>query len=181
MCSFPTERKLSVLKKDGELNVSTSQNFTLPCNITKQSSNKSEFQVTWFWWNKTENIQRPIFTAYRNSTLQDRLQKGDQARFGRPLPNQFSLTVLNPSVVDTGLYFCEVEEWIQSLSHGWRKLTTEKSGILTVNVHDNGKNIIRLLCRNQLNNISQILSNGLSSLQEMRAPSLEQDAIYRPG
>ncbi|XP_074550413.1 immunoglobulin superfamily member 3-like [Halichoeres trimaculatus] len=132
------EPKLSVLKKDGELNVSRSENFTLPCNITKQSTRKSEFQVTWFWWNKTENVQHPVFTAYRNSTLEDRFKKGDQVRFGRPLPNQFSLTVLNPSREDTGMYFCEVQEWIQSLSHGWRKIATEKSGDLTVYVHDDG-------------------------------------------
>ncbi|XP_034549224.1 immunoglobulin superfamily member 2-like [Notolabrus celidotus] len=133
-----SERKLSISRKDGELNVSRSENFTVPCHITEQSSNKSEFQVTWFWGNKTENKQRAVFTAYRNATLHDWLKKGDQLRFGHPLPNQFSLTVLKPGPEDGGLYFCEVEEWIQSLSHGWRKVTKEQSGILTIYVHEDG-------------------------------------------
>uniref|UniRef100_A0A8C2ZRV7 Immunoglobulin superfamily, member 3-like n=1 Tax=Cyclopterus lumpus TaxID=8103 RepID=A0A8C2ZRV7_CYCLU len=80
----------------------------------------------------TEAERRPIFTAYRNSTLQDRLGKGDQLRFRRPLRDQFSLTVIQPSPEESGLYFCEVEEWLPSPSHGWRKLAVEKSGYLTV-------------------------------------------------
>ncbi|TDH06820.1 hypothetical protein EPR50_G00117340 [Perca flavescens] len=132
------EKNLSIVKEIKELNVSRSENFTIPCHITKQSSSESEFQVTWFWQKDTETEQHPVFTSYRNSTLQDRFKNGDQLRFGHPLPNQFSLTVLKPSPVDSGLYFCEVEEWLPSLSHGWRKVAVEKSGYLTVNVYADG-------------------------------------------
>ncbi|XP_031151786.1 immunoglobulin superfamily member 2-like [Sander lucioperca] len=131
------EKNLSIVKEIKELNVSRSQDFTVPCHITKQSSSESEFKVTWFWQKETETEQHPIFTSYRNSTLQD-FRKGDQLRFDHPLPNQFSLTVLKPSPVDSGLYFCEVEEWLPSLSHGWRKVAVEKSGYLTVNVYAEG-------------------------------------------
>uniref|UniRef100_UPI0037E82BE0 immunoglobulin superfamily member 3-like n=1 Tax=Semicossyphus pulcher TaxID=241346 RepID=UPI0037E82BE0 len=127
------EKNLSILKKEAELNVSSSEDFTIPCQITKQSSNESEFQVTWFWQNQTA-----IFTSYRNATLQDRLGKGDRLRFSHPLPAQFILTVLKPGPEDSGLYSCEVEEWIHSLTHGWRKLAAEKSGFMTVNVNAEG-------------------------------------------
>lgn len=139
VCFF-TEKKLSIVKEEVEVNVSRSHNFTVPCHISKQSSNESEFQVTWFWQNGTK--QRPIFTAYRNSTLQDRFGKGDRLRFGHPLPNQFSLTVLKPGPEDSGLYFCEVEEWLPSLSYGWRTFAVEKSGYLTVNVYAEGKHVL---------------------------------------
>ncbi|KAF1382634.1 hypothetical protein PFLUV_G00145810 [Perca fluviatilis] len=132
------EKNLSILKEMKELNVSRSEDFTIPCHITKQSSSESEFQVTWLWQKDTETEQHPIFTSYRNSTLQDRFRNGDQLRFGHPLPNQFSLTVLKPSPVDSGLYFCEVEEWLPSLSRGWRKVAVEMSGYLTVNVYADG-------------------------------------------
>ncbi|CAJ1079509.1 immunoglobulin superfamily member 2-like [Xyrichtys novacula] len=132
-----SEQKLAVSNKDGKLNVSSSQDFTIPCHITEQSNKKSEFQVTWFR-NNTLNEQRPVFTAYRNSTLQDRYGKKDKLRFGHASSNHYSLTVLEPNPEDSGLYFCEVEEWIQSLSHGWRKIATKQSGILTVYVYGKG-------------------------------------------
>uniref|UniRef100_A0A674PLU8 Ig-like domain-containing protein n=1 Tax=Takifugu rubripes TaxID=31033 RepID=A0A674PLU8_TAKRU len=109
----------------------TSQDFTVLCHITQQSSADSEFQVTWFWQEKSaENQRRPIFTAYRNSTLQA-FEKSDQLRFSRPLHNNYSLTV---SKAAPGMYFCEVEEWLPSLSHGWRKIATQRSGHWTVDI-----------------------------------------------
>ncbi|XP_075963217.1 immunoglobulin superfamily member 3-like [Anarhichas minor] len=132
------ENNLSIVKEEKSLNISRSQDFPIPCHIANQSSSLSEFQVTWFWRKETETEQHPIFTAYRNSTLQDRFGEGDQLRFGHPLPKLFSLTFLKPSPEDSGLYFCEVEEWLPSLSHGWRKLAVENSGYLTVNVYAEG-------------------------------------------
>lgn len=137
---FFTEKNLSIDMNELELNVS--RDFTIPCNIKKQSSSESAFQVTWFWQKGKETKQRPIFTSYRNSTLQDRSGKDYQVRFYHPLPNQFNLTVLRPGPEDSGLYFCEVEEWLPSLSYGWRKVAVEKSKYLTVNVFANGKHNI---------------------------------------
>lgn len=143
MCFF-TEPNLSVVKTEVELNASRAQDFTIPCHIITQSSNESKFQVTWFWQNHTETKQHPIFTAYPNSTLQDRFGKRDRLRFGHPIPNQFTLTVLKPGLEDSGLYSCEVEEWLPSLSRlsGWRKAAVEKSGYLTVNVYAEGEHIL---------------------------------------
>eukprot|EP00066_Takifugu_rubripes_P018037 XP_011607303.1 PREDICTED: immunoglobulin superfamily member 2-like [Takifugu rubripes] len=122
---------LTLVQEDVEVNVSTSQDFTVLCHITQQSSADSEFQVTWFWQEKSaENQRRPIFTAYRNSTLQA-FEKSDQLRFSRPLHNNYSLTV---SKAAPGMYFCEVEEWLPSLSHGWRKIATQRSGHWTVDI-----------------------------------------------
>ncbi|XP_010747991.3 immunoglobulin superfamily member 3 isoform X2 [Larimichthys crocea] len=132
-------KNLSVLKEAKELNRSTSQDFTIPCHITKQSSNESEFQVTWFWQKETGNKQSPIFTAYRNSTLEDKSGNAVQLRFSHALPNQFSLMVIKPNPEHRGLYYCEVEEWLQSLSHGWRKVAVETSGNLTVHVYAEGR------------------------------------------
>lgn len=135
---FLTGKNLSIVQEDMELNVSISQNFDISCQITKQSSGESRFQVMWFWHKDAETEPQPIFAAYRNSTLQ-MFGKGDRLRFSHPLSSLFSVTVLNPDFDDSGLYFCEVEEWLPSLSVGWRKVAVEKSGCLTVNVYAKGK------------------------------------------
>lgn len=126
---------LSLEQKNAEVNVSTSQEFTVDCLIRRESSKQSEFQVMWFWQEAfTGNGRRLIFASYRNSTLQA-FERSDQLRFSRPLRHNYSLTVSKPAVVDTGVFFCMVEEWLPSLSHGWRKVTTQKSGYLSVNVY----------------------------------------------
>ncbi|XP_047456388.1 immunoglobulin superfamily member 3-like [Mugil cephalus] len=132
------ENNLHIAKKEVEMNVSRSQNFAVDCHITSQSSPESTFQVTWFWQKYEEMEPRPIFTAYRNSTLQDRLGEGLQLRFGHPVPKLFNLTVLSAAPENSGMYFCEVEEWLPSLDHGLRKVAVEKSGTLTVNVNPEG-------------------------------------------
>ncbi|XP_062259410.1 immunoglobulin superfamily member 3-like [Platichthys flesus] len=133
------EKNLSVVKDERELNVSRSGDFAIPCHVTDQSSGESEFQVTWFWQKETGIQKQPIFVAYRNATLQDMLVEGHQLRFGHPALNQFSLTVSKPAPENSGLYFCEVEEWLPSLSRGWRKVAVETSGHLTVNVFTEGE------------------------------------------
>ncbi|XP_040003692.1 immunoglobulin superfamily member 3-like isoform X2 [Xiphias gladius] len=140
------EKNLSLVMDEVELNVSRYQDFTIPCSITRQSSSESEFQVTWFWKKEIEAKQRPIFTSYRNATLQDRYW-GHQLIFGHPRPSQFSLTVSKPGPENSGLYFCEVEEWLPSLSHGWRKVAEEKSGYLNVNVYTEGEAVSELQCK----------------------------------
>uniref|UniRef100_A0A8C7YHF9 Ig-like domain-containing protein n=1 Tax=Oryzias sinensis TaxID=183150 RepID=A0A8C7YHF9_9TELE len=107
-----------------ELNISRDKDFTIPCHLTKQTSNESQFQVTWFWQEDTESdMRKAIFTVYRNSTLQSSFEEVD-LRFSHPGESIFSLTVLKPSPQHSGLYFCEVEEWLPSLPQEWRRVTT---------------------------------------------------------
>lgn len=143
--SLSTENNLSIPKVEAELNITRKQDFTIPCNIREQSSLESKFQVTWFWQKETGTKRRPLFTVYRNATLQDRFGENVQLRFGHPDPRQFSLTFLNPRPENSGLYFCEVEEWLPSLSRGWRKVAVEKSGNLTVSIVTEGTFIITQL------------------------------------
>uniref|UniRef100_A0A3Q2QWA7 Immunoglobulin superfamily member 2 n=1 Tax=Fundulus heteroclitus TaxID=8078 RepID=A0A3Q2QWA7_FUNHE len=129
------DTNLSIDKKELEVNVSIAEDFSIPCIITEQSSNESQFQVTWFWQKGAE--AKPIYTAYRNSTLQPSTEN-IAVRYGHPLPGQFDLKV-KTDAENSGVYFCEVEEWLYSHPYGWRKLAVEKSGNLTVNVDAEGR------------------------------------------
>lgn len=129
------------MQKDAEVNVSTFQEFTVLCHITQQSSQESHFQVMWFRHDALTGNKRLIFASYRNATLQA-FERSDQLRFSRPLHNNYSLTVSKLALADTGVYFCEVEEWLLSLSHGWRKVATQMSGNLTVNVFPAGQPLV---------------------------------------
>ncbi|XP_054888256.1 immunoglobulin superfamily member 3-like isoform X2 [Poeciliopsis prolifica] len=129
------EKKLSIETKDAEMNISIAEDFSIPCYITQQSTNESQFQVTWFWQQGTE--VKTIFTAYRNSTLQARDK--NVVRYDRPSPHQFNLTVLKSNSESDGIYFCEVEEWIHAPGDKWMKHAVEKSGNLNVTVDAEGQ------------------------------------------
>lgn len=133
-------KNLSISQEDAELNLIALTDFTVPCQIARQSSVGSEFQVTWFFQKDTEHSQELIFRAGRNSTQQFR--KSDELRFCRPSSKHFTLTLLSVNVENSGLYFCEVEEWVPSLTHGWRYVTVERSGNYNVTVHAKGKHWI---------------------------------------
>lgn len=127
-----------------ELNISRDKDFTIPCHLTKQASNESQFQVTWFWQEDTESdMRKAIFTVYRNSTLQSSFEEVD-LRFSHPGESIFSLTVLKPSPQHSGLYFCEVEEWLPSLPQEWRRVTTATSEKLNVTVTGEGKDSLMI-------------------------------------
>uniref|UniRef100_A0A3B5MM50 Ig-like domain-containing protein n=1 Tax=Xiphophorus couchianus TaxID=32473 RepID=A0A3B5MM50_9TELE len=83
-------------------------------------------------------LVKTIFTAYRNSTLQAR-NKNVVVRYDHSSPHQFDLTVLKSNLENSGIYFCEVEEWIHAPADGWRKHAVEKSGNLNVTVDAEGK------------------------------------------
>uniref|UniRef100_A0A3P9HRM9 Ig-like domain-containing protein n=1 Tax=Oryzias latipes TaxID=8090 RepID=A0A3P9HRM9_ORYLA len=127
--------KVQISEQLKELNISRDKDFTIPCHLTKQASNESQFQVTWFWQEDTESdMRKAIFTVYRNSTLQSSFEEVD-LRFSHPGESIFSLTVLKPSPQHSGLYFCEVEEWLPSLPQEWRRVTTATSEKLNVTEH----------------------------------------------
>ncbi|RVE57916.1 hypothetical protein OJAV_G00203950 [Oryzias javanicus] len=123
--------------KSTELSINRNTEFTIHCNFTQQSRHESQFQVTWFWLKGTEN-EKAIFTAYRNSTLQSSFKEADLI-FDHPEENKFSLTVLRPGPEHSGLYFCEVEQWLQSLPQEWRTVSKERSENLNVTVLGEGE------------------------------------------
>lgn len=46
----------------------------------------------------------------------------------------YKLTVPNINPTDTGLYYCQVAEWIQTAANKWRKIGEDKSGQLSIHV-----------------------------------------------
>uniref|UniRef100_A0A3Q2W7L0 Immunoglobulin superfamily member 3-like n=1 Tax=Haplochromis burtoni TaxID=8153 RepID=A0A3Q2W7L0_HAPBU len=142
-------------KKEQQLTAKEGDEVKLNCSITSGASG-SLFQVTWFWQKEIETKQRPIFTVYRNSTLQDRFGENVRLRYDHPDPSQFSLTFLNPGPDNSGLYFCEVEEWLPSLSRGWRKVAVEKSGHFNVSVLTEGRHVLTHLVISLIDFICQL-------------------------
>ncbi|XP_051564884.1 immunoglobulin superfamily member 3 [Myxocyprinus asiaticus] len=132
------ESKLHVQKENRKLNITNHQaEFTIDCVIDSWSSDKSAFGVNWFRVQNTEP-EVPFFTARRDGTLHSAISDKDLV-FKRPHLTYYKLTVPNISPGDMGQYYCQVEEWLLTPANTWKKVASDKSGILFVHVHVEGE------------------------------------------
>ncbi|XP_016086568.1 immunoglobulin superfamily member 3 [Sinocyclocheilus grahami] len=127
------ENNLHVQKEEQSLNISNLQaGFTIDCVIESRSSDASVFEVTWSRDQRNEGSVI-IFNASRDGTLHSAIDNKDLV-FGHPSAMHYKLTVPNVNPSDTGLYHCQVVEWIQTAANKWRKIGEEMSG--TISVHE---------------------------------------------
>uniref|UniRef100_A0A671R4W6 Immunoglobulin superfamily member 3-like n=1 Tax=Sinocyclocheilus anshuiensis TaxID=1608454 RepID=A0A671R4W6_9TELE len=125
------ENNLHVHKEEQSLNISNLQaGFTIDCVIESRSSDASVFEVT---WSRGQRNEGPviIFNASRHGTLHSAIDDKDLV-FGHPSAMHYKLTVPNVNPTDTGLYHCQVVEWIQTAANKWRKIGEDMSGKISV-------------------------------------------------
>ncbi|RXN07089.1 immunoglobulin superfamily member 3-like protein [Labeo rohita] len=129
---------LHVDKENRTLNITNLQTgFTIDCVIKSRSSDASMFEVT---WSKGQRNEQPviIFSASHDGILHSAISDKDLV-FGHPSAMHYMLTVPNVNPTDTGLYHCQVAEWIQTAENKWRKIGDKKSGELSVHVNTEEK------------------------------------------
>ncbi|XP_016118498.1 immunoglobulin superfamily member 3-like, partial [Sinocyclocheilus grahami] len=125
------ENNLHVQKEEQSLNISNLQaGFTIDCVIESRSSDASVFEVTWSRDQRNEGLVI-IFNASRDGTLHSAIDNKDLV-FGHPSAMHYKLTVPNINPSDTGLYHCQVVEWIQTAANKWRKIGEDMSGKISV-------------------------------------------------
>ncbi|XP_036418037.1 immunoglobulin superfamily member 3 [Colossoma macropomum] len=130
------ENKLQVKKVSRSLNVTDYRaGFTVECEISSRSSDKSHFEVT---WTKSQEDGQPttIFTARRDGTLSDAFSDRNLL-YSRPLATLYRLTLPDVEPSDNGRYQCQVVEWLQTDT--WREVAKDKSGELFVHVESEKK------------------------------------------
>ncbi|XP_051997850.1 immunoglobulin superfamily member 3-like [Xyrauchen texanus] len=131
------ESKLHVQKENRNLNITNHQaEFTIDCVIDSWSSNKSAFGVNWFRVQNTET-EVQFFTARHDGTLHSAISDKNLV-FKRPNRTYYELTVPNISLGDMGQYYCQVEEWLLTPAYTWKKVASDRSGVLFIHVHVKG-------------------------------------------
>ncbi|KAG9271377.1 immunoglobulin superfamily member 3-like [Astyanax mexicanus] len=130
------ENKLQVKKASRSLNITDLHSgFTLECEISSRTSDRSHFEVT---WTRSQQKKEPevFFTVKKDGTF----SKENSIRYliyDRPHTTLYRLTVPDVDPFDDGQYQCEVVEWLQT--NEWRKMGEDKSGIVSVHVESEEK------------------------------------------
>ncbi|KAM4689977.1 immunoglobulin superfamily member 3-like [Rhinophrynus dorsalis] len=108
--------ELTILVPEGK------QNISLPCQVVSPSRASSMFSVSWWRTSSTGGAERLLFRVSRDGHFiypTEEETGGGHLQFERPSRLSFQLTILQPGVLDSGMYHCRVQEWVQSPRGAW--------------------------------------------------------------
>ncbi|XP_068602569.1 immunoglobulin superfamily member 3 [Brachionichthys hirsutus] len=157
------EVRLQVEELDSNVTVEESDAIQLGCSIPSQSSRDSRFSVSWYVEHEDDEDQLDeegrkrecVFSighdaVFGNGNCSPREGVGPNSRlqFGRMTSDQYSLTIQGARPTDAGRYYCHVEEWLLNPRNAWYRLTTNNSGVTTVNVVQQESTIQSVVCSN---------------------------------
>ncbi|XP_007894046.2 immunoglobulin superfamily member 3 isoform X1 [Callorhinchus milii] len=133
------ESRLQVYKTEVSISVQSKELFHLHCNITSQTKDDSQFAVSWFTLKANqgahEKKNQEVLKINHNSVFEYGAEgMKDRLQLERLSNRLYSLTVHNANTGDSGIYYCDVEEWIQSVNNTWYKLGEAQSGLAMVTV-----------------------------------------------
>lgn len=124
----------------------------LPCEITSRSSPSSVFSVA--WWKVSDTGEELVFRVGQDLVFQfgrtsnhgsDKKMDG-KLRFERPSEMSYQLTVMRPEASDSGVYFCQVEEWMRSPAQSLYRISKKRSGNLNVTLQPAEKTVSSSAC-----------------------------------
>ncbi|XP_041067852.1 immunoglobulin superfamily member 3-like [Carcharodon carcharias] len=114
---------------NNNLTISSSEDAVveLECHIINQTQTQSQFSVTWSFQNKeSPNAkERALLKTDQNNVLQyygDLLtdpQRKMKFQSVKASSNTYKLIIQRAAVSDSGVYFCNVEEWVSSPQNEW--------------------------------------------------------------
>ncbi|XP_054830252.1 immunoglobulin superfamily member 2-like [Eublepharis macularius] len=112
----PSERKLHIESTNHSIIVTENDDVTLKCLLKSQIHPTSHFSISWFKVSNHSNNEALLkikdngIIEYGNGKMARRLHPHC------PSTGNFYLTIQNVEAVDSGLFYCQVEEWALNCS-----------------------------------------------------------------
>lgn len=143
--------KLQVSKSKRSLTVLENAPIPLSCSVRSQTSPESHFAVLWYAHKFSDADGKLILKAGHNAAFEYGTYAEEEGlrgrlQFERSPAGLFTLNIQRASLVDSGSYYCHVEEWLLSPNNAWYKLAEEVSGLteVTVKLPDNNLQMSQL-------------------------------------
>ncbi|XP_019379449.1 PREDICTED: immunoglobulin superfamily member 2-like [Gavialis gangeticus] len=124
-----SENKLHVEKTNHTISSIENEDVTMNCIVQSSDEQASLLSVVWFY--KSKHSGRKPLVKVHHKGMVDIVQKNMAGRlqFLRPSSGDFSLVMRNVELSDSGVYYCQVEEWVYKNSNGaWVQQASELSG-----------------------------------------------------
>ncbi|XP_043927468.1 immunoglobulin superfamily member 3 [Protopterus annectens] len=147
------EVRLQVEKSELNFTVKEKGNFQLDCRIQSQSKQESQFAISWYLKAKEESAvlkNEQVFRIDHDSVFgKEGEHWSGRLQFRRPATTNYSLTVQEAVIRDTGSYYCHVEEWVLDPNNMWYKLADDDTELTIVAVESTGSSLQSVICSNE--------------------------------
>ncbi|XP_069745324.1 immunoglobulin superfamily member 3-like isoform X2 [Narcine bancroftii] len=144
---------LHVFDDNKHESISEDAAFELECLIINQTQAQSQFSVTWYFQNEVDPKApwKKLLQSDRNNILKyyGSLQTNSQKlkfQSAKVSNNNYKLMVQNAAPSDSGIYFCEVEEWVLSSQNQWALQGSNRSGLTTLHVQTSDVTLYSKAC-----------------------------------
>ncbi|XP_020372995.2 immunoglobulin superfamily member 3 [Rhincodon typus] len=125
----------------------------LECQIINQTQRQSQFSVTWYFQDDNPNTKETaLLKTDRNNILQyfGDLQIDPQKMMKfqsvKASSNTYKLIIQKAAQSDSGVYFCDVEEWVSSTQNEWVIQGHARSGSIILQVETPGATLHSKAC-----------------------------------
>ncbi|XP_034779672.2 immunoglobulin superfamily member 3-like isoform X1 [Acipenser ruthenus] len=131
------ENKLQVSKTNATMIVHENKEFEVNCTFSSEVQSASQFSVTWYYQNSSYT-KKPLLKLKHNSMFE--FLGGDKElmkrmQFYSPSVGTYSLVIQKADVGDSGIYSCQVDEWIMNSKNQLHFQSSDVSGFTNVEIH----------------------------------------------
>ncbi|MCJ8732391.1 hypothetical protein PDJAM_G00210850 [Pangasius djambal] len=134
------ESDFSMDKSNVQLKATEGEQVDLSCSLGPGGPDPTfRYSLSWFFQSQDQSLSTvKLLTYSHDGRLQ--FQESDpelQHRlcFSRPTINVFHLSILNSNPSDSGIYYCEVDQYQADCKSKWERKGSDKSGFTNVSVH----------------------------------------------
>lgn len=125
--------------------ISINSNTDIGCSILSQSTGDLQLAVIWYFsptstdahWLRILEMDRTNVVKYGDEFQTTRRKQKFHAR--KTSKDLFQLHILDMEDGDQGIYYCTVEEWLQTANGSWHKLGEKTSGPMELKLRPTGK------------------------------------------
>lgn len=124
-----TENKLHVEKTNHTISSTENEDVTMNCIAQSSNQQASLLSVVWFYKSKHSG-GKPLVKVHPKGMVEIVEENmAGRLQFLRPSSGDFSLVMRNVELGDSGVYYCQVQEWQYKNSNGaWVQQALELSG-----------------------------------------------------
>ncbi|XP_078088787.1 immunoglobulin superfamily member 3-like [Mustelus asterias] len=204
----PPDCRLKVKQMKRNIVVKENDNIHFDCVITNQTRPDSQFSVQWYIQRSLEKDDKLILISNRDGVVEykdwlRRDKKKERLQAAKPLSGHYTLVLLKADIVDSGKYYCHVEEWLLNPNNIWYKVGENVSGLTSVTVQRPESNLqtvkteksitvledkpIQLECkisnRTKLDSQLSVVWYAQGTLEQVRHPilSLNRNSVFEYG
>lgn len=131
-------------KSNVQLEVTEGEQLRLSCSLGPSDLDPTfRYSLRWFYQSQDQSLSTVKLLTYSHEgqlyfqvsdpEIQNRLS------FSRPSISVFHLSILNSVPSDSGIYYCQVDQYQADCKSNWERKASDKSGFTNVSVHFIGK------------------------------------------